>query len=81
MSIFAPKPARFVRVQVLGLSQEALAEKLSVTQPTVARWERHGMFPRDQIEPVRALILASKKLWDDAWFIQPPPNYPETKAA
>lgn len=70
-------PVLFIRKHVLGLSQAQLAGKLDVTQPTVQRWEKAGLFPAEQQMEVRRLGMEACKTWSDAWFFEVPDTLPE----
>ncbi len=43
-----------------NLSQKKLADKLNVSQQTVAKWENGKSFPRSELLPVIALTLGCK---------------------
>jgi transcriptional regulator with XRE-family HTH domain len=52
-----------------GLSQRALAERLGVPQPVIARWETGAREPR-----VRAAVRVAEALGTTANAIWPPPD-------
>jgi len=64
-------PVIYIRKEVLGLSQEALAEIVGTTQPTVHRWEKEGRFPHSAQPKIRELGMA-KGEWSDTWFFEVP---------
>lgn len=65
-------PARWIRVEVLHLTQAQLAEKLGVRQPSVFRWERARAFPAAMQPKIRELGKAARPDWSDSWFFEPP---------
>src|ERR1700684_2323357 len=69
------------RRRSLGLSQEALADKLGVDRKTVARWEAGVSNPHPWQRPslARALLLTLSEL--DQHLEHGPSNLPDTPAA
>jgi predicted transcriptional regulator len=64
--------ARFIREHVLELSQTDLAQKLGVSQPAVAKYDRSGVFPPHHRKKIRALARQKKKDLPEEWFTTPP---------
>lgn len=65
-------PVAHIRKRVLGMTQVELAAALKVSQPTVCRWERHGLFPAEYQRRVRELAKAAGHTWSDSWFLDAP---------
>lgn len=53
----AGKEAQFLRKAVFGISQDELAEKLSVSRPTVARWETATSLTPTQDFDLRGIVV------------------------
>jgi transcriptional regulator with XRE-family HTH domain len=65
-------PVAHIRRRVLKMTQVQLAAALKVSQPTVCRWERQGLFPAEYQRRVRALARAAGLPWSDSWFLDAP---------
>jgi transcriptional regulator with XRE-family HTH domain len=65
-------PVAHIRRHVLGMTQVELAAALKVSQPTVCRWERQGLFPAEYQRRVRELANAAGLTWSDSWFLDAP---------
>ncbi len=62
-------PARFIRMDVLGMSQTQLSRKLGITQERISVIESgHGIYPEKYREIMRTIAVAKKKKLLDAWF-------------
>jgi transcriptional regulator with XRE-family HTH domain len=63
----------FIRIKVLRISQDRMAEVASTSQPQVSRWER-GMAEPTRMEMVRIRAEAQRlrRAWDDSWFFKRP---------
>ena len=70
-----------IRTEVFQLNQAAFATVAGVSQATVSRWESGKWEPnRDELERIRQRAIADGKLWNDAWFFDPP-SVPAREAA
>lgn len=54
------------------MTQSALGALMGVTQPTVQRWEKAGMFPAEHQALVRRLAKDRCINWSDSWFFEVP---------
>ncbi len=71
-------PVRFIRKNIFGMTQQAFADAIGSTQPSVARWEGTGRFPAEHQDIVRlkgkAICAERGEDWDDSWFFEVPPE-------
>lgn len=67
-------PVRFIRRDVLGLTQAQLAAVLKVRQASVSRWEKRRRFPDGQQSAIRTLGRQARSDWSDSWFFEAPPQ-------
>lgn len=63
---------RFIRKEVLGLTQVGMARVAGVTQGTISKWESGELEPGlTEIARIRAEAARMKKRWRDAWLFAP----------
>lgn len=64
---------RYIRKELLGVSQSELALIAETTQTTVSRWERGDLFPDlSQLSRIRDAVKARGSQWRDEWFFEAP---------
>ncbi|MCK1585463.1 helix-turn-helix transcriptional regulator [Bradyrhizobium sp. 168] len=64
---------RFIRKDVLSLSQAELAAVAEVSQGTVSKWEAGELTPSlDEMSRIRTAAIARGVDWDDRWFFDAP---------
>lgn len=64
---------RFIRKDVLSLSQAELAAVAEVSQGTVSKWEAGELAPSlDEMSKIRDAAIARGVAWDDRWFFDAP---------
>lgn len=64
---------RFIRKDVLALSQAELAAVAEVSQGTVSKWEAGELTPSlEEMSRIRGVAIASGIAWDDRWFFDVP---------
>jgi predicted XRE-type DNA-binding protein len=63
--------ARFIREHILEMSQTELAQKLNVSQPAVAKYDR-GTFPKHHRQKIRTLAKRKGREIREEWFDQAP---------
>ncbi len=64
---------RFIRKEVLGVSQAELASIAETTQTTVSRWEKGESFPDlSHLGRIREAVLSGGQKWNDAYFFSVP---------
>jgi len=74
-------PVVHIRTAVFGCkTQDAFAELLGTTQPTVSRWETWGRIPGHRQGLVREAARKRGISWDDRWFFAVAPKR-RTRAA
>ena len=60
---------RFIRKDILDLSQAELAAVAEVSQGTVSKWEAGELAPSlDEMSRIRGSAIARGIAWDDKWF-------------
>jgi transcriptional regulator with XRE-family HTH domain len=60
---------RYIRQQVLKITQAEMASIAGVEQPTVSRWERDVHQPSlHHLNRIRTEALRRSLKWDDRWF-------------
>lgn len=65
-------PVEYIRTQVFGMTQAALANVLNTTQASISRWESQGYFPPEAQSKVREMARAKGLGWSDSWFFEVP---------
>lgn len=80
MSVMS-NPVRFIRRDVLGLTQAQLATVLKVKQASVSRWESAGRFPAEHLAAVRQMARMARADWSDSWIFDPPAKLADQAAA
>jgi predicted transcriptional regulator len=64
---------RFIRKDILDLSQAELAAVAEVSQGTVSKWEAGELTPSlDEMSRIRAAAISRGVAWDDRWFFDAP---------
>ena len=64
---------RYIRKELLGVSQSELASIAETTQTTVSRWEAGELFPDlAQLSRIRDAVKAKGGTWRDEWFFEIP---------
>jgi predicted transcriptional regulator len=64
---------RFIRKDVLSLSQAELASVADVSQGTVSKWEAGELAPSlAEMSKIRAEAISRGIDWDDRWFFDAP---------
>lgn len=64
---------RYIRRELLGVSQSELASIAETTQTTVSRWETGDLFPDlAQLSRIRDAVKAKGGTWSDEWFFETP---------
>lgn len=64
---------RFIRKDVLSLSQAELAAVADVSQGTVSKWEAGELAPSlAEMSKIRDAAIARGVAWDDRWFFDVP---------
>ncbi|KFB10365.1 helix-turn-helix domain-containing protein [Nitratireductor basaltis] len=64
---------KFIRKELLGVSQSHMAVIAETNQATVSRWENGDSSPNlEQLGKIRAAVKAAGKDWKDEWFFQSP---------
>lgn len=66
-------PLLHIRRDILGYTQQEMAEVAGVRQATVSRWESEGLAPSlPQMRRIRNEALRLGRKWDDRWFFEVP---------
>lgn len=66
-------PARYIRMDILGMSQTQLSRKLGITQERISVIESsHGIYPEKYRDIIRQLAEAKKKKLIETWFERVP---------
>lgn len=66
-------PIRFIRLNVLKITQTEMAEVTRVSQATVCRWETGELEPnRTEMEAMRRYAYGKGLRWNDRWFFKQP---------
>lgn len=67
-------PIVYIRKQVFGVNQAALADIAGVSQGTVSKWESGELAPdQSEMSRIRQEAMARGVAWDDRWFFEAPP--------
>jgi len=62
---------RFIRKDVLSLSQAEMAAIAGVSQGTVSKWEAGDLDPSlDEMSRIRDSAISRGLTWDDGWFFR-----------